>query len=528
MITKLGSQVHQFSRDFVDITWSAKYQRKISRGYNKEIGNYDIAVPQKIRDAVTDNKFRINDSYPPYLDNIALIGRQIDNYSILAVATSGIDDGNRPLVAYQYYWLEKDRENEDGLGQLLEWWYQQNQPCNELTNISNYSRTKSKKLDQKWINRQYKLITKKPFIVNNKTFENNSFPSVIEIHELAKKLRKDYKSPLTWAWNITSLDYPESFTLICSADEKSYQWIVFNIKAYSPIQESFISSNANKLPREKSSIKNALKNVAKNSKFEKNLKFLAEKLEEEDSYKWEWDTILEKALLKNSQDNSGVRYRSLLLILMPTKEIDEHIQLLMQKGNLKKRNQLIETQQKFLEIIKENQLEKADNLINENIDNIIEKLLINCIELNDKSSQGKLYLQWIQWLLTKNNFWKIKLFDYGKELIDYLLLENKKYHDDFLFKEVKNIISDSQRTPDEKYKILADIFAISRQYTLAGLLYQISLGFVPKDIYRQIDYPIIPLQEGERTSGLVKLCWINTIDDFKNLLAAALDKYIKK
>ena len=112
-------QIHEFSSEFNE---KRKDGEIVSGGYKSEVGPGTIDVPRKIKEAVKRCDFEINGNYPPEGEDFALVAREIDEYSVLAVVRRIPEDGKRPVVAYRYFWLEKRQgEDIDGIGTLLIW-----------------------------------------------------------------------------------------------------------------------------------------------------------------------------------------------------------------------------------------------------------------------------------------------------------------------------------------------------------------------------------------------------------------------
>ncbi|MGK7876139.1 MAG: hypothetical protein AB4426_23430, partial [Xenococcaceae cyanobacterium] len=79
--------VYEFSRGFQNSHYSKQYGRWVSGGHSKPIERENFTVPKPIQEAVKNGDFAINDNYPPSSEELALIARDIGNYSVLAVAT---------------------------------------------------------------------------------------------------------------------------------------------------------------------------------------------------------------------------------------------------------------------------------------------------------------------------------------------------------------------------------------------------------------------------------------------------------
>ncbi|MDJ1185931.1 hypothetical protein PMH09_22395, partial [Roseofilum sp. BLCC_M143] len=142
--------IHQFSRGIINPTQNTKGEW-VSGGYGKEIENESHTVPEEIQQAVNTTSrrgyraFGIPNAYPPKLDEIALIARDLGKYCVLAVANKLRDDtGTRQFVGYRYFWLDKtqlqhhpNRQNFDGIGTLLWYWQQQKKPRFDIGDLQN-------------------------------------------------------------------------------------------------------------------------------------------------------------------------------------------------------------------------------------------------------------------------------------------------------------------------------------------------------------------------------------------------------
>ena len=145
----------------------------------------------------------------------------------------------------------------------------------------------------------------------------------------------------------------------------------------------------------KSTIKQSLNNIARNSNIIQNLTNLAEELKAKNSDQWQWETILDQSILGCRQDIIRARYRAILMLLQPEGNINinEHIQYLSNKRNFKNRDQVIKIQEKFLEIIKSNQLEEAESCLDKNINFVLSELFYNvlCLDASINKSRRKNY-----------------------------------------------------------------------------------------------------------------------------------------
>lgn len=224
-------EVYQFATGFLDVKFSPVNRRWVTGGFGEKIGHYNHPVPEKIKLAVNQEYFSINDSYPPLDNEVVLIATDIDEYSILAVATREIDDKNRSLVAYRYFWIEKFHQDVDGIGSLLLWWFTNSQPRFVMNQSSTMQKLPLGRLyTSKYFEQYYSEIAEilQPsmsfpcLLTINKT-NNNILPSVTGCHCLALHLNHNHQQPVSWAWNVSYLENPNIFTVICCADERGFQ-----------------------------------------------------------------------------------------------------------------------------------------------------------------------------------------------------------------------------------------------------------------------------------------------------------------
>lgn len=225
-------KIHQFLTGFLDVKFSSVHRRWVTGGFGEKIGHYDHPVPEKIKLAVNKGYFHINDSYPPLEDEVALIAIDIDEYSILAVATREIDDKNRLLVAYRYFWLEKSHPDVDGIGSLVLWWFTNSQPRFIMNKNSPLAQLPLGRLyTSKYFEQYNSEITEilqqssaLPCLLTINKTNHQTLPTVTGCHCLALHLYNN-QQPISWAWNVSFLENTHIFTVICCADNKGFQTI---------------------------------------------------------------------------------------------------------------------------------------------------------------------------------------------------------------------------------------------------------------------------------------------------------------
>ncbi len=221
--TSTYTQVHEASRKLLEPVWSEYHEQYISTGFEQEIGFETQPVPPEIQKTIHNHQLRINDNYPPPDGEMALMAKELDNYSVLAVAKKGLDDGSRPLVTYRYFWLENDPNNPnfDGIRTLLDWWEEQGQPSFEMKPIAEI---KTELEARKKTNYYQALIQEKPVIQRHKadkTFLSSSNLDYKTLHELAIIQTKNQEK-ISWAWPVRKLEKSETFRVIKPQGEPIY------------------------------------------------------------------------------------------------------------------------------------------------------------------------------------------------------------------------------------------------------------------------------------------------------------------
>jgi hypothetical protein len=226
-------EIYEFSRAFDNVQYSDVYGRWVSGGYAPEkINRSNQSVPPELRKAVTSDYFTLNDSYPPLEGEVALIGYELEKYSLLAVANKQIDDGGRPTIGYRYFWLEQQEGDQelDGVGTLLFWWHaQMAQPPQfemaqalshavpESVTFANDLRTRTR-FTEEFESEIENLVTDQ--LIPQIKVVNPLDLDYIQCHFLAYSLAMKTQRSLAWAWNVRRLVQPESFLSIYAATER--------------------------------------------------------------------------------------------------------------------------------------------------------------------------------------------------------------------------------------------------------------------------------------------------------------------
>lgn len=509
MRTRTRCEIYEFSRKLLEPRWSRQHDRYVSTGFDREIGHENREVPREIVTAVYKHAFRINDNYPPPEGEIALIAKEMGKYAVLAVATGLIDDSDRPLIGYRYFWLEKPADDEriDGIGTLLAWWIDRKSPCFQLQPSSSSKNTSQNAdwLESKdYIRRYFTDSIENYFreISRHQHLENVNFPDCREFHALALRLRQEYSLPLHWAFRVSRLECPEQFSLIHSKVNERERLLV-KLDRFS---RRF--SNAGESVSNDSQIKRCLLELARNKDLDRNLQKLVTYLSHSDSYDWDWQSITDKTALKGYNLTSA-RYRALLAVLKPVPEVFTWLDWLRRKrGNKRLWRAGISLQHRLIEVCNASNSTEIIS-IDDRIYDIIDALLIL-----EKYKNIPTFFQEKQWLLIRSrSFWVDYFYDSAEYYLNNLLarLEDGKPNDNDSLERLREKILDHGTEPPlskrerARHESLARLFAQIKSYDLAALFYQFSRGEVPAYIYRRVKFQFIELKKSSCFSPSIAL-----------------------
>ncbi|MGK7883212.1 MAG: peptidoglycan-binding domain-containing protein [Crocosphaera sp.] len=346
--------INEFSRKFDEPKFSERLKKYVSGGFNKEIGFRTDDVPPEIEKAISDEKLRINDNYPLEFGKKALIAREISQYSILAVATNGSDDGGRPLICYRYFWLENsDTDNFDGVATLLKWWEKKQKPDCEIKPWAKYQEeieqngkdfylaTAIYKEFSEQFENQIKIYQKqtkkdldanqivtKPYMFSIYKKGDTILPNYWGLHALALQLNDKYENAdIAWSWNTSVMDKPSNFTLICCADESNLdiqkKWCKSYIDIDGPDPDPDPIPVPGPFPVPLSLYKKLSKELIKIAQRNKKLQYddspnLYHSLETGDSTTWDYEKLIDgTSYLNRLNENEQIYFKLIILLLNP-------------------------------------------------------------------------------------------------------------------------------------------------------------------------------------------------------------------
>lgn len=486
--------VYEFSRK---VLAPQKLQDKwVSSGFDKEIGCRIKEVPPSIENAVHSHWFRINDNYPPAGGEIALIAREIGQYAVLAVATRLADEAGRPLIGCRYFWLEKPPETEiDGVGTLLKWWLAHKQPRFELKPHQEIRQTQEKNRTNGYYNNvhpeqpesfgEYRQqvediipqikYTPHIFTLKEKS-ENSGIPDYLGLHSLALYLKKEHSKPIAWAWNVSVLENPNQFTLICCANEEYIQASLKLNTITSSLEEVYTPQVLSPPTSVKStttgsqSLKKALTQIAENKQFDSNFTILTNELAKSNSTEWDWGQIIDGTWLdlldnldnlddldRESKKEVKARYKGLILLLNPNLH---HNKLSITPSDwinsIKASQEDQPTQRRFPLPFSQPQQPSQISPVNQYAKSAValQSELIQCCYANlaiADQLQPRIYEIISQLLLLLRNKSSIPKEDY--KVIEWLFCDSVHFWRNFLVKYAKNLFNEIKRYYDYKEEL---------------------------------------------------------------------------
>ncbi|MCL1463932.1 peptidoglycan-binding domain-containing protein [Argonema galeatum] len=498
-------KIEEFSREFYETEKDGKI---VSGGYNNEVGLGTTTVPPKIKEAVDRGDFRILDSYPPQGGKFALIGREIDKYSVLAVATSLREDGSRPGVCYRYFWLEKPQnENIDGIGTLLLWWEKVVKPKFEFNwqpnnpRLDYFADTRSRDYFiqsnsefKDWLPK-IKINSSQSQLALDNNGENISYKG---LHYLAIHLHQSSNFPISWAWNVKELDKKQKFTIIYYTNSK----IEIN-RLYNPNSSAIVKRDEPIPPPgyiDWQPTRDCLSDLAKNENINQNkLSELVNYLQHSSILQWNWSQINDQKIINQSTTPSGARYKALRAIL-GGEEVQGWLDWLRKTSNQTFQPTSLTIQAALLKASHSENTKNAYNQLVSRVNEGISQMLLQCTSPDITNNQ----YDNIEWLLFKSNTvlssdfvnytWSSYLQGYAKNLVSWLSAEDTQRNDDF-YKQIRETLSEWDKKGKingkyplfPEYKKLALLFEKCKNYDLSAVLYQLSEGDVPEDISKNVN-----------------------------------------
>ncbi|UJB68980.1 hypothetical protein HRE53_21525 [Acaryochloris sp. 'Moss Beach'] len=230
-------EIHEFStgihvQDLGDGQW-------VSRGFTGSyMGNTLKAkgeqIPIEVEQAISNREFAVSEG--AFTNEPAIIAREIPEspWSVVAVISRGEDDKGRSASFYRYFLCCEPENgyahNEDGISFILEWMKRQRMklkrwpqfaPLNTRIDIEHDLEISHQLSEEKsYYYSQELLNTSIPYI-----WRPNLDCVPIILHVLSKLKAQEAKAPVSWAYRVSALEKPWSFTIVFPSSTKSEEII---------------------------------------------------------------------------------------------------------------------------------------------------------------------------------------------------------------------------------------------------------------------------------------------------------------
>jgi hypothetical protein len=532
-------RINEFSRGFVEVKTAEGFY--VSGGFRlppeqlNRLKPSQQRIPPIISQAVKEGEFDIPDEYSPVLaaaklnssgspslNSIALIARDLGNYSVLVVATGQMNEtDNDVVVGYRYFWLDKTVAlSLDGIKTLLNWWWQKGCPCFDMNPQAWEQQTQSKEFYiAEPVSYDLQLSAVKAPEIN--TLEH--IPILLEVpqseftlkvleqfHQQALQLHTSYDiqennnrfpCPLAWAWNVRSLTHPDKFAVIAYTLEDAIDIIqnpLQNLKIgqrqilekHQPTENTLCEITQEDMQTKVpcvsvpyDEIRKLLIGIANNpNNSKKNVELLCclETFSPEI-----WESCFDQETVAQVQANplvNIVRYKALVAMLVPTSVPGWLPWVKAQKiaqESLVFQEEIWETSQQ-----NKNARENLRKLIRAGIAQLLCQLTLPGVSEDTYEN--------VKWLLVKQqreNVWHDRFRSYSKDIFDNLrslCLEDPNKQGNIFYcllaQTLKELDKQEWTSTRPEFLKIAKLIERYENYELAAVFYQISSGSVPQNV----------------------------------------------
>ncbi len=472
-----------------------------SLGFTQEYMNSTIdPIPEVVEMAIANNLFKVAEGKAS--EDPAIIGRVIDNWSVIALVTRGQDEQNRPISLYRYFLCEMN----NGLLGMVKYLLREKRMKGIFPVFNPLDKKKIGQYNQfpdpteiigaqlnpellQWLSRLPSPILPKI---------DSAYDNIETINDWAKARARMIETPVAWAYNVEALDNPWSFTIIHPAND-SARLSIHKILS----QPRLLPASPN---IDLQGIKSAIQTLINSSSCSSDgVKKIINTLENKQISSQDWQKLFEgegaeNAIKKPIYTKQTVRLLTLQAIVIP-KTIPEFLQWLYQKNSQELLEISSQFQKSFVQKIG-TQRDTFNIQIEKAIDIILSKLLTKKVD-----SQS------IVWLLNSNGAWQhtkqklIKNVEQDLELIGQH--KNPLQIDDKSFLCSKKIWEKLIKTgkvtatirKNDYYQPFIDLFVALNQYKLAAYFTQITNNYVSKELFRKAGFN--PQDEQGKLYGII-------------------------
>jgi hypothetical protein len=255
-----------------------------------------------------------------YVQGIALIGRVLKSWSVLAVISGAIDFAGRYFPVTRYFCCQRHEDkNYDSMTSLIAWWADnklvfdilENSPANVY---QGYNVSSSALEDVKSINKITK-VTERLTLIDNKNIltdiytpeKSNLFKIWKTTKELAQQKSSEKRIRPDWAYNVVSLSRPQIFILVLPGSQEYYE----QLKSHQNVDDS-----NSRIVQDKN-LDDIIAEFRENQTLNPNSeRFLLSEIRQNHALE-DWEELFDKVNLDFYQEREKISYLVLQALLIP-------------------------------------------------------------------------------------------------------------------------------------------------------------------------------------------------------------------
>jgi len=235
--------------------------RWFSRRFTGNYMNVSVpggTIPHEVQRAIANELFSVVEGEE---DNPAIVGRVVPgstDYSVVALATLGRDEINRPIAVYRYFLCE----GQYNLWKILAWFRHYYQQYGKLPTFNPGDIRQQGDYFTPPTDSQHPNMTLDD--AGERLIEPQDTPILIQgqqldfhqVHILAMNKAYRVNQPVSWAYNVEGLEKPNRFVIIHAASNDAYKQIKAQI---SPSQQQLQLANVG--VHDEKALESAMKNI---------------------------------------------------------------------------------------------------------------------------------------------------------------------------------------------------------------------------------------------------------------------------
>jgi hypothetical protein len=459
----------------------------VSRGFTGQYMNVTLdRIPAVVERAIANREFAVTEGAST--EQPAVIGRVVGTgenpWSVMAVVTRGKDEKGRSLSVYRYF-LSQGKYN---LRHIIAWWESQNRPTFNPFDIKNIGQRAFFNDGQRPFNTDNHLppeLEKLPLnepepllLPPQPEYDLRS----INILAIRKSKSSPNNQPISWAFNVESLEKPLIFQVIQPASQRASQIFKRLINQSPQVPTPVVG--------DEEALKTAIRTLMNSSQVKPDaVQTIIKALKNEETTSPYWHTLFDGQGAKTAISQKIYSPQMVRLITLRAMVIPETLPEFLTWLNVKGGNYSDENQTVSLNFQAAIHKEFPKEQLSAGITFLLPHLLNQQIT---PEAFNWIFIKYRAWDVCKNEF--INNVRYDLEIIakccqsrqkpNQSTIESLKYQNRIWAKLINywpSIFQGYYQVDD--YKPLAQLFEILQEYVLSAYFYQVSEGSVPKDVF---------------------------------------------